>query len=163
MAAGKGKVPAGNKAVPAPVERVDAAIPLVRKNRTSVNRRQAQVARKAERPSTRQQEAISRLQKHRVGNAVDGQPTLAGNDRVALDAFMPWKLNRQVSTHIEATGRITARFQQRQHIGKRIHRLFHGIQTIAKIIRALYIDRISRSPILRIPGLRMRSGNRMRP
>ena len=71
-------------------------------HRPEVDRRQGQVACQAERPSQRQQEAISRLQVHRFGNALHGKPALAGDDRIALDAFVLGELERPFPTDIEA-------------------------------------------------------------
>ncbi len=64
----------------------------------------------------RQQEAIARLEVHRVGNALHGQPALTGDHGIAFDAVMLAEPNGPFATHVEATGHITARFQQRQHI-----------------------------------------------
>jgi hypothetical protein len=52
----------------------------------------------------RQQEAVSGLEEHRIGNALDRQPALAGDERVAFDAVMLGELNRQLSADIKATG-----------------------------------------------------------
>ena len=122
MIAGEQEVPADQKEIAAAIARSDAAIPPGWKNREGVDRRQCQVAGKAERSPTRQHEAVPRLQAHRVGDAIHGQPTLAGNHGVAFDAFMLGELDGPFSTGIEAAGHIAARFQQRQHIGKGVHR-----------------------------------------
>ena len=60
MIPGQDEVPADKKAIPAAIQRADATIPTVRKDRQGVNRRQAQVACQTEGPATRQQEAIAR-------------------------------------------------------------------------------------------------------
>ena len=39
----------------------------------------------------------------------------------SFDAFMPGELQGQFSTHIKATAHVTAQFQQRRHIGERVH------------------------------------------
>ena len=111
MIAAKDEVPADDKAFPASMEQDDATIPTRRrKNREGVNRRQRQIACKAERPPMREQEAAPCREAHRVGYALDGQPALARYHGVALDAFMLGELDGQFSTHIKATAHITARF-----------------------------------------------------
>ena len=81
------------------------------------NRRaQRQIARKEGSKPTRQQKTIPRRQAHRLGNTFHGQPALARDDGLAFDAFMPWEFNREISTQIKATGPVSTRFQQQEHI-----------------------------------------------
>ncbi len=82
----------------------------------------------------RQQEAITRLKVRRVGYALYRQPALTRDHGVAFDAVMLSEPNGQLAAHVEATGNIAARLQQRQHVRQRIHR---ALRTIAKIIRTL--------------------------
>src|SRR5580692_981180 len=79
-----------------------------------------------------------------VGNSVYGQPALAGDHRVALDAFVLRELDGQLSTDIKAAGQVVAQLQQGKNIRERIHL---SSRTIAKIIRTPDIDRISFTPI----------------
>jgi len=70
MIASQGEVRTDNKAISAAVERGDSSILRGRKESGGVNRRQAQLAGQTERPPSRQQEAVSRLQLHRVVNII---------------------------------------------------------------------------------------------
>ena len=70
MIAGQGEVRTDNKAISAGVERGDSSILRRRKESGGVYRRQAQVAGQTERLPSRQQEAVFRLQLHRVGNII---------------------------------------------------------------------------------------------
>ena len=133
MIPGKREVSADNEAIAAAVHGYDAANPArCGQNRKGLDRRGGQIGGEEERPAARQQEAVARLQSHRVGDALDREPYLTGNDRVAFDAFMLAEADRQPSADVKAAGHVAARLEQRQHIRKRIHR---QSRTIAKIIR----------------------------
>ena len=133
MIAVEGEAAADEEEIPAAIPGDDAAAARGGKYGAGLDRRQAQVACQAERPPARQQEAIPRLQPHRLRHALDGQPALAGNHGAAFDAFLlVGELDRPVSRRIEAGGHVVARFQQRQDVGERIHGPF---RTIAKVIR----------------------------
>jgi hypothetical protein len=60
----------------------------------------------------RQEKAIAALEEHGLGNAVDCEPALTGNESVALDAFMTGELDGELTAHVEATGDVAARFQE---------------------------------------------------
>ena len=113
MISGKAEVAADTGDISSPVPGGDATIQRPGMHRPEVDRRQGQVACEAERPSQRQQEAISGLQVHRFGNPLHGKPALAGNDCIALDAFMLGELERPFSTNIEATTHRVVGFQKR--------------------------------------------------
>src|SRR4051794_14259166 len=78
-------------------------------NSERVYRRQAEIARKSERPPMRQQEAIARLESHRVGNALNTQPASTRDHGIAFDAVMLSEQNGPFATHIEATRHVAAR------------------------------------------------------
>ena len=92
----------------APVQR-----PLI--HRPEVDRRQGEVARQAKRPPQWEEEAIARLEVHRLGNALHDKPALAGDNRIALDAVVLGELERPVPAHIEAAAHRVLWFQERQH------------------------------------------------
>ena len=135
MIAGEREVAAHNAATATAIDEGDASLPLrARKHGERVDRGQAQIGCKAKRSAMWQQEAITRRKVRRVGYALYGQPALTRDHGIAFDAVVLSEPDGQFATHIEATGDIAARFQQRQHIGQRIHR---ALRTIAKIIRTL--------------------------
>jgi hypothetical protein len=63
----------------------------------------------AEKAASRQQKAVSGLQTDRAGNALDDQPALAGDQRVALDAFVGAELDGPSPRAVEATSHILGR------------------------------------------------------
>ncbi len=87
-----------------------------REHGVGVDGRQAEIVRKPERPTVRQQEAIARCEPNRIGKAVNRQPAFTGDHRVALDPVMLAELNRPFATHIKAARNIATRLQQRQHV-----------------------------------------------
>ena len=100
---GEREVSADNKAIAAAVHGYDAANPArCGQNRKGLNRRRRQIGREEERPAARQQETVARLQSHRVGDALDREPYLTGNDRIAFDAFMLAEADRQPSADVKA-------------------------------------------------------------
>ena len=116
MLTGQGEVPADTEATPAAITRTNATIQRELKDRVSIDRGQGKIARKNERPPSGQQEAVARLEAHRIRNALHGQPALARDQRVAFDALVLAELDRPLSTQIKATAHVSAWVQQRQHI-----------------------------------------------
>jgi hypothetical protein len=71
--------------------------------RERVDRRQRQIRREAERQPSWQHDTVARREGHRIRNAFDGEPTVAGDDGITFNASMSWKLNSQISSQRKAT------------------------------------------------------------
>jgi hypothetical protein len=107
--AGERKMTPNNKTTAA-VDVGDAADPARRgENREGLNRGRRQIGRQAERPASRQQKAVARLEQHRLGHPFDRKPYLTGDDGVAFDSTVPTELEGEVSTNIKAAGDIAPR------------------------------------------------------
>ena len=113
---GENEVPTDKQAIPAAIARGDTTIQREWKNLWSIDRRQLQIAREVRSKPARQKETISYLKAHCVGNTFHGQPALARDYGIAFDAFMPREFDCEVPTQIEASGPVTPRFQQQEHI-----------------------------------------------
>lgn len=93
-----------------------------------------------------EEEAVAGVEAHGVGDGVDREPALAGEDGIALDALMLGKLDGEVGVQTEAAGDVALGFEQGQDFGEGIHGasglLDDGSRTIGPIMRTLSIDRI---------------------
>src|ERR1700749_702514 len=121
MAAGKRETPAHNepsasRAVPVVGMRACIAVLPRSKENAIVDWRQRQISRQAKRQPAGQQEAIPWRKTYSARSAFHCQPTLSGDNGIALNAFMLWELHSHLSIHTEATRHIASRFQQRQYI-----------------------------------------------
>ena len=79
---------ADTKAVAAPVPFGDGFALRPPEDREGIDGRQGEIGCKPESQAPRQKEAISCVKMNRIGNAVDGEPALAGDEGVALDTLV---------------------------------------------------------------------------
>ena len=81
-----------------------------------VDGREREIGGEAEGQAARQEETVAGGEQHGIGNAFDGQPALAGDHGVALDALMLRELDGHVADRLRSRPRIALRLEQRQHI-----------------------------------------------
>ena len=73
-----------------------------------------------ERAAAGKEEAVAGFEADGIGNAVKGEPALAGGDGITFDAFMLWEADGPVSAHVEAAAHEAAGFEEGEDVGEGI-------------------------------------------
>jgi len=112
MLAGEGEVAADAETCSAAVDCGNGSVEGLVEELAEIGWGQSEVAGEAEGPAAGEKEAVSGVDVDGVGNAINDEPALAGDEGVDLDAFMLLEADGPVATHIPAAGHVAAGFQE---------------------------------------------------
>jgi hypothetical protein len=137
--AGEGEMAADAEALSAAVVGADAAVEGEGEEGEGVDGGEGEVAGEAEGAAGGEKEAVSGFEANGVGDIVDYEPALAGDEGVALDALMLAETDGPGAGGVEATDHVGAGLEEGEYVGEWVHGclLCAACRTIAKVIRTV--------------------------
>jgi hypothetical protein len=115
---------ANAKAATATVDAADGTLEGEIEEGVGVGGRKGEVAGEDEGTAEGEDETVSAGEADGFGNAIDGEPAVAGDEGVALDSLGWREADGPVATHVKAAAHVVAEFKEREDVREGIHRVW---------------------------------------